>query len=138
MLNSMTMNKRSVFFLSVSCAVALLCSSSFGGEATNVAVNPYLGAPVTLAEAPNGAIVGAEVLSIASKIVYLEPTTEKVTDGKARLASQSLKEATVSAPNGAVTVQDALNAKMCLLQKTLPTPQNTSPSSCAIRPRSVL
>ncbi len=38
----------------------------------------YMGGEATLVKAPNGALVNSEVLEVNSKILYLEPTTEKV------------------------------------------------------------
>ncbi len=40
-----------------------------------------MGGEVSLETAPNGALLNAEVLKISPKIIYLEPTTEKVADG---------------------------------------------------------
>jgi alkyl sulfatase BDS1-like metallo-beta-lactamase superfamily hydrolase len=45
------------------------------------AVSRYMGGEVTLTTAPNGALVNAEVLEVSPKIVYLEPTIDKVADG---------------------------------------------------------
>ena len=41
----------------------------------------YMGAEVPLAEAPNGAVINAETLEGTSRIIYTEPTTEKLADG---------------------------------------------------------
>lgn len=41
----------------------------------------YMGGPVELVKAPNGAVVNAEALQASNRILYLEPTTEKVADG---------------------------------------------------------
>jgi hypothetical protein len=43
--------------------------------------SPYMGGDVNLTKAPNGAIARQEVLETAAKILYLEPTTEKLADG---------------------------------------------------------
>jgi len=40
-----------------------------------------MGGEVTIVEAPNGALISAEVLEVSPKIIYHEPTTEKVADG---------------------------------------------------------
>ena len=44
-------------------------------------VSPYMGGDVELVTAPNGAIVNSKVVSSMSEVWYLEPTTEKLTDG---------------------------------------------------------
>ena len=41
----------------------------------------YMGGPAKLVTAPNGAITSAEALEKLPKIMYLEPTTEKVAEG---------------------------------------------------------
>jgi hypothetical protein len=43
--------------------------------------SPYMGGDVELIKAPNGAIVNAQVLVVSPKIMYIEPTTEKLADG---------------------------------------------------------
>jgi len=41
----------------------------------------YMGAPVTLGEAPNGAIANKKILDGVPKVAWLEPTIEQPTDG---------------------------------------------------------
>jgi hypothetical protein len=60
--------------------------------------SPYMGGEVTLETAPNGALVNAEVLEVNSKILYLEPTTEKVADGVWCIGGHSLANTTKPPP----------------------------------------
>jgi hypothetical protein len=41
----------------------------------------YMGAEVPLDEAPTGAVINAQAIKDISKIIYAEPTTEKLADG---------------------------------------------------------
>jgi len=66
----------------------------------------YMGGEVTLKEAPNGALVNAEVLEISAKILYLEPTTEKVADGVWCIGGYSLANTTVIEGDGGLIVYD--------------------------------
>jgi alkyl sulfatase BDS1-like metallo-beta-lactamase superfamily hydrolase len=43
--------------------------------------NPYMGAPVTLTKAPNGAIANKKLLDGIEKVTWLKPTIEKPADG---------------------------------------------------------
>lgn len=69
------------------------------GEASSqVAENPpsrYMGGPAELVTAPNGAIVNAEVLEATPNIMYLEPTTEEVTEGVWCIGGYSIANTTV-------------------------------------------
>jgi alkyl sulfatase BDS1-like metallo-beta-lactamase superfamily hydrolase len=65
-----------------------------------------MGGEVTLKTAPNGAVVNAEVLEVNSKILYLEPTTEKVADGVWCIGGHSLANTTVIEGNGGLIVYD--------------------------------
>ncbi len=55
----------------------------------------YMGGEATIVEAPNGALVNAEVLETGPKISYLEPTTEKVANGVWCIGGVSLANTTV-------------------------------------------
>ena len=66
----------------------------------------YMGGEVTFKTAPNGALVNAEVLEINSKILYLEPTTEKVADGVWCIGGHSLANTTVIEGNDGLIVYD--------------------------------
>jgi len=66
----------------------------------------YMGGEVTIVEAPNGALVNAEVLEISPKISYLEPTTEKVADGVWCIGGVSLANATVIEGDDGLIIYD--------------------------------
>ena len=55
--------------------------SGFACPVHAAAQSPYMGGPVNLIKAPNGAVVREEVLKTGARIIYLEPTTEKLADG---------------------------------------------------------
>ena len=59
------------------CACLLFCIG-IACPVTAAETSPYMGGDVSLTKAPNGAIARAEVLETAAKILYLEPTTEKL------------------------------------------------------------
>jgi len=71
----------------------------------------YMGGEVTLKTAPNGALVNAEVLDVNSKILYLEPTTEKVADGVWCIGGYSLANTTVIEGDDGLIVYDAGDTK---------------------------
>ncbi len=73
--------------ITFTCAVALLVlplftgaagaqekSSALGSNVQSTEANPYMGAPVTLVKAPNGAIANKKILDGIAKIAYLKPT----------------------------------------------------------------
>lgn len=63
----------------------------------------YMGGPVTLATAPNGASINADVLSVSAKILYLKPTVEKVAPGVWSIGGYSIANSTViEAPDGLI------------------------------------
>jgi alkyl sulfatase BDS1-like metallo-beta-lactamase superfamily hydrolase len=66
----------------------------------------YMGGEVTLKTAPNGAVVNAEVLEVNSKIVYLEPTTEKVADGVWCIGGYSVGNTSVIEGDSGLIVYD--------------------------------
>ena len=47
-------------------------------NAPSAETNLYMGAPVTLVEAPNGAIANKRILDVADKLGWLKPTVELV------------------------------------------------------------
>jgi len=65
-----------------------------------------MGGKVELVTAPNGAIVNSEVLNTAPKISYLEPTTEKLTDGVWCIGGYSLANTTVIEGDEGLIVYD--------------------------------
>ena len=64
-----------------SCAITVLASTSFATEAIFSDANPYMGAPVTLGEAPNGAIGNQLLLDGIDKSGWLQPTIEQPAEG---------------------------------------------------------
>ncbi len=86
----MTSTRRQAF----TCAVALLaCSllpsgvsaqedtSGLPNNVQSAEVNPYMGAPVTLVEAPNGAIANKRILDGGEKVGWHKPTIEQPVEG---------------------------------------------------------
>ena len=73
--------------------------------------SPYMGGEVELVAAPNGAIVNSEVLNTMPKITYLEPTTEKLTDGVWCIGGYSLANTTVIEGDDGLIVYDAGDTK---------------------------
>lgn len=71
------------------CAVVLTLTFLLQGTAlaqerktyNSTAVNPYMGAPVTLTEAPNGAIANKKILDGIERVAWLKPTIEEPVDG---------------------------------------------------------
>jgi len=66
----------------------------------------YMGGPAELVTAPNGAIVNAEMLEVTPKVMYLEPTTEKVADGVWCIGGYSLANTTVIEAEDGLIVYD--------------------------------
>lgn len=69
-------------------------------------LSPYMGGPVELVTAPNGATARQEVLETAAKILYLEPTTEKLADGVWCIGGYSLANTTVIEGDDGLIVYD--------------------------------
>ena len=74
-------------------------------------ISPYMGGNVNLTEAPNGAVARAEVLETTAKIVYLEPTTEKLADGVWCIGGYSLANTTVIEAEDGLIVYDTGDTK---------------------------
>jgi len=82
---------KSIKHMASTCVVALFTASLLlsatiaqgdkaeSGDSTEI--NPYMGAPVTLAEAPNGAIANKKILDGIEKVAWLKPTIEQPVDG---------------------------------------------------------
>ncbi len=66
----------------------------------------YMGSEVKLTKAANGAIAREEVLTTAAKILYTEPTTEKLADGVWCIGGYSLANATVIEAEDGLIVYD--------------------------------
>ena len=73
---------------------------------SSTSLSRYMGGPVELVTAPNGARVNAEVLEVSSKIMYSEPTTEKVADGVWCIGGYSLANTTVIEGDEGLIVYD--------------------------------
>ena len=69
-------------------------------------VSPYMGGEVKLTKAPNGAIVREEVLTTNAKILYTEPTTEKLADGVWCIGGYSLANTIVIEAKDGLIVYD--------------------------------
>jgi len=74
-------------------------------------VSPYMGGDVKLIKAPNGAMVREEVLTTSAKIVYTEPTIDKVADGVWCIGGYSLANATVIEGDDGLIVYDTGDTK---------------------------
>ena len=59
----------------------LLCGLIFTVTAGVAQTNPYMGGPVTLVKAPNGAIANKKLLDGIEKVAYLKPTIEQPAEG---------------------------------------------------------
>lgn len=69
-------------------------------------LSPYMGGEVKLTKAPNGAITREEVLATAAKILYTEPTTEKLAEGIWCIGGYSLANTTVIEAEDGLIVYD--------------------------------
>ena len=61
--------------------LTLLCTLLLIVAANAEETNPYMGAPVTLIKAPNGAIANKKLLDGIDKVAYLQPTIEQPAEG---------------------------------------------------------
>jgi len=73
--------------------------------------SPYMGGEVHLTKAPNGAMAREEVLQTSAKILYLEPTTEKLADGVWCIGGYSLANTTVIEAQDGLIVYDTGDTK---------------------------
>ena len=95
--------KKTIFLLLCSIFTVLLsCPDVFAQEKSR-----YMGGDVELVEAPNGAIVNAEVLKTFPRITYTEPVTEKLAEGVWCIGGYSLANTTVIEGDGGLIVYDA-------------------------------
>jgi hypothetical protein len=77
-----TTRTRNLMTVAFTCATALLTSSSFTlAHAQTAESNPYMGAPVILGKAPNGAIANKKLLDGIDKVAWLKPTIESPAKG---------------------------------------------------------
>mgnify|MGYP000532498685 CR=1 FL=1 len=75
------MTKQNQSFLWTGCAIALLAQPLYASEPGSADVNPYMGAPVALGKAPNGAIANQKLLDGIDKVSWSEPTIEQPVEG---------------------------------------------------------
>lgn len=92
------------FILKSFLVLSILVGSAYSLQASEK--SPYMGGDVDLIEAPNGAMVRQEVLETVSKIMYLEPTTEKLADGVWCIGGYSLANTTVIEAEDGLIVYD--------------------------------
>lgn len=71
----------------------------------------YMGEAVNLIKAPNGAIARQEVLETAAKILYVEPTTEKLAEDVWCIGGYSLANTTVIEAEDGLIVYDTGDTK---------------------------
>lgn len=78
---------------------------------TTAEKSPYMGGEANLTKAPNGAVLREEVLTTSAKIVYTEPTTEKLADGVWCIGGYSLANTTVIEADDGLIVYDTGDTK---------------------------
>jgi alkyl sulfatase BDS1-like metallo-beta-lactamase superfamily hydrolase len=77
-----TTRRQTLIGAALAYAGARLTSSSITvAHAQSAEANPYMGAPVSLVKAPNGAIANKKILDGIDKVAWLKPTIEKPTEG---------------------------------------------------------
>jgi len=79
---------------------------TFAAQDGDTPPSRYMGGPAELVTAPNGAIANAEVLEATPKIMYLEPTTEKVAEGVWCIGGYSIANTTVIEAEDGLIVYD--------------------------------
>ena len=95
-------------------AAMMVMTMAFGADAeleSEHEPSRYMGGPVSLVTAPNGAITNAEALNKLPKIMYLEPTTEKLADGVWCIGGYSLANTTVIEAEDGLIVYDTGDTK---------------------------
>jgi len=95
--------KQIIGISSLFCLLLIFISVSVSAQE----VSPYMGGEVELVTAPNGAIVNSKVLNTAPKILYLEPTTEKLAEGVWCIGGYSIANSTVIEGDDGLIVYDA-------------------------------
>ncbi len=91
------------------CLFLALLFSTAGVDAKQeggVPSSRYMGGPAELVTAPNGAIVNAEVPAVSPRIMYLEPTTDKVADRVWCIGGYSIANTTVIEAEDGLIVYD--------------------------------
>jgi len=101
----MTPHKMDSIALLVLGVVVSLSGTAFA-QTADTAPSRYMGGPAELVTAPNGAIANAEVLEATPKIMYLEPTAEKVAEGVWCIGGYSAANTTVIEAEDGLIVYD--------------------------------
>ena len=81
--------------------LSVMAATSYAQE-----VSPYMGGDVKLTEAPNGAIVREDVLTIVPQITYTEPTIDEVAEGVWSIGGYSLANTSVIEGDDGLIVYD--------------------------------
>jgi len=92
-------------FLFLSIFAGLACPGHSDAQ------SPYMGGNVNLITASNGAVVREEVLKTGARILYLEPTTEKLAEGVWCIGGYSLANTTVIEAEDGLIVYDTGDTK---------------------------
>lgn len=97
-------------FLTIACTITL-SATSIGGENKTPETNPYMGAPVTLGKAPNGAIANKKLLDRMDDIAWFSPTLEQPAEGIWTLGGYGLAPISVIDTDEGLIVFDTGDAK---------------------------
>ncbi len=81
--------------LLVGVSIASMSGPLMASETVSAATNQYMGAPVTLVEAPNGAMANKKLLDGIDKVGWIEPTIEQPVPGVYVLGGYALATITV-------------------------------------------
>ncbi len=75
------MTNKTITLQALTCALTLLSASLFTSATSAAEKSLYMGAPVTLVEAPNGAIANKRILDGGEKVGWHKPTIEQPVEG---------------------------------------------------------
>ncbi len=75
------MTMKTMALQALTCAMTLFSYALFTTTASAAELSNYMGAPVTLGEAANGAIVNKKILDGVTKVAWIEPTIEQPVEG---------------------------------------------------------
>jgi len=105
----------------LTCVAALIIASFSLGTAIahednakpgdSTEVNPYMGAPVTLSKAPNGAIANKKLLDRIDKVTWLKPTIDQPAEGIWQFGGYGLAAMTVIDTDEGLIIFDAGDSK---------------------------
>jgi hypothetical protein len=76
-----TMTMKTMTLRALTCAMTLLFYFLLTSTVSAAEPSLYMGAPVTLVEAPNGAIINKKILEGVDKVAWLKPTIEQPVEG---------------------------------------------------------